>query len=43
VEFSVELTDQIPLTAGGKLRPSRSLVHSEYDALTWTVAGPGGG
>ncbi len=31
VEFRVELADEIPLTAGGKLRPARSLVHSEYD------------
>ena len=39
VAFSVELVSEIPFTPGGKLRPSRSLVRSEYDALTWASAG----
>jgi phenylacetate-CoA ligase len=39
VAFSVELVDDIPLTAGGKLRPSRSLVRSEYDAVSWSGLG----
>jgi phenylacetate-CoA ligase len=41
VAFSVELVDEIPLTPGGKLRPSRSLVRSEYDAVSWTGGGCG--
>jgi phenylacetate-CoA ligase len=40
VEFAVELVDEIPPTAGGKLRPSRSLVRSEYDGVAWPSAGP---
>jgi phenylacetate-coenzyme A ligase PaaK-like adenylate-forming protein len=35
VTFTVELVDEIPLTDGGKLRPSRSLVRSEYDDVAW--------
>jgi len=37
VEFDVRLVGDIPLEASGKLRPSRSLVHSEYDAVTADV------
>lgn len=39
VDFTVELVDEIPLTAGGKLRPSRSLVRSEYDEVAWPSNG----
>jgi acyl-coenzyme A synthetase/AMP-(fatty) acid ligase len=35
VAFSVELVDEIPATESGKLRPSRSLVRSEYDGIAW--------
>ena len=31
VEFKIELVDDLPLEQTGKFRPSRSLVHSEYD------------
>lgn len=40
VEFRVELVDRIPFSESGKLRPSRSLVRSEYDGLAWP--GPAG-
>ena len=33
VELEVRVVDRIPVEATGKLRPSRSLVHSEYDRV----------
>jgi phenylacetate-CoA ligase len=33
VEFEVQVVEQIPMDSTGKLRPSRSLVQSEYDRL----------
>jgi phenylacetate-CoA ligase len=33
VEFEVRLVGRIPFESTGKLRPSRSLVHSEYDRV----------
>jgi phenylacetate-CoA ligase len=40
VEFAVRVVDRIPFESTGKLRPSRSLVHSEYDRLRFA---PGSG
>jgi phenylacetate-CoA ligase len=40
VEFEVQLVERIPVDATGKLRPSRSLVHSEYDRLRFAPAQP---
>jgi phenylacetate-CoA ligase len=40
VEFEVQVVERIPIDAIGKLRPSRSLVHSEYDRLRFAPAGP---
>ncbi len=35
VEFRVQVVDDIPLDETGKFRPSRSLVHSDYDGIRW--------
>lgn len=35
VEVEVEIVPAIALTPSGKLRPSRSLVMSEYDGIDW--------
>jgi phenylacetate-CoA ligase len=40
VEFQVELTGSIPVESTGKLRPSRSLVHSEYDRVRFEPVQP---
>lgn len=40
VEFDVRLVDRIPLESTGKLRPSRSLVHSEYDRIRFEPIQP---
>ena len=40
VEFEVQLAASIPLDSSGKLRPSRSLVHSEYDRVRFESVQP---
>ncbi|HEY7613708.1 MAG TPA: hypothetical protein VH764_11980 [Gemmatimonadales bacterium] len=40
VEFEVQLVERIPTDATGKLRPSRSLVQSEYDRLRLAPVAP---
>lgn len=40
VEFEVQVVPRIPVESTGKLRPSRSLVHSEYDRLRFAPAQP---
>jgi phenylacetate-CoA ligase len=40
VEFEVLLVERIPLESTGKLRPSRSLVHSEYDRVRFEPVAP---
>jgi phenylacetate-CoA ligase len=40
VEFEVRLVERIPFESTGKLRPSRSLVRSEYDCLRFEPARP---
>lgn len=40
VEFEVRVVERIPFESTGKLRPSRSLVHSEYDRLRFPPAQP---
>jgi phenylacetate-CoA ligase len=40
VEFEVRMVERIPADSTGKLRPSRSLVHSEYDRLRFAPANP---
>jgi phenylacetate-CoA ligase len=40
VEFEVRVVEQIPVEASGKLRPSRSLVQSEYDRLRFAPVQP---
>jgi phenylacetate-CoA ligase len=40
VEFEVRVVERIPFEATGKLRPSRSLVHSEYDRLRFAPVQP---
>jgi phenylacetate-CoA ligase len=40
VEFEVRVVDRIPVESTGKLRPSRSLVHSEYDRLRFAPVQP---
>jgi hypothetical protein len=40
VEFEVQPAGSIPLDATGKLRPSRSLVHSEYDRVRFQPVQP---
>jgi hypothetical protein len=40
VEFEVQLAGRIPFEATGKLRPSRSLVHSEYDRVRFDPVQP---
>jgi phenylacetate-CoA ligase len=40
VEFEVQLVERIPMESTGKLRPSRSLVHSEYDRVRFASARP---
>jgi phenylacetate-CoA ligase len=40
VEFEVQVVERIPLDATGKLRPSRSLVRSEYDRLRFAPVQP---
>jgi phenylacetate-CoA ligase len=40
VEFEVRVVERIPVDATGKLRPSRSLVHSEYDRLRFAAEPP---
>jgi phenylacetate-CoA ligase len=42
VEFEVLLVSRIPLESTGKLRPSRSLVESEYDRSRFEPVQPGG-
>jgi phenylacetate-CoA ligase len=42
VEFELRLVDRIPLESTGKLRPSRSLVHSEYDRIRFEPVVPSG-
>jgi phenylacetate-CoA ligase len=43
VEFEVRLVDRIPFESTGKLRPSRSLVHSEYDRVRFESVQPAAG
>ena len=38
VEFEVRMVERIPFESTGKLRPSRSLVHSEYDRVRFESA-----
>jgi hypothetical protein len=40
VEFEVRVVERIPFEVTGKLRPSRSLVHSEYDRLRFEPVQP---
>jgi hypothetical protein len=40
VEFEVQVAGSIPVDATGKLRPSRSLVHSEYDRVRFEPVQP---
>jgi hypothetical protein len=40
VEFAVRLAASIPVESTGKLRPSRSLVHSEYDRVRFEPVQP---
>ncbi len=40
VEFEVRVVDRIQEESSGKLRPSRSLVHSEYDRVRFAPAQP---
>jgi hypothetical protein len=40
VAFEVRVVERIPEESTGKLRPSRSLVHSEYDRLRFAPAQP---
>jgi phenylacetate-CoA ligase len=40
VEFEVRLAGSLPLELTGKLRPSRSLVHSEYDRVRFEPVQP---
>jgi phenylacetate-CoA ligase len=40
VEFEVKVVERIPMDATGKLRPSRSLVQSEYDRLRFAPVQP---
>jgi phenylacetate-CoA ligase len=40
VEFEVQPAGHLPLESGGKLRPSRSLVHSEYDRVRFDPVQP---
>jgi hypothetical protein len=40
VEFEVRLVERIPFESTGKLRPSRSLVRSEYDRLRFEPVRP---
>ena len=40
VEFEVQVVERIPMEATGKLRPSRSLVQSEYDRLRFAPVEP---
>ncbi len=42
VEFVITLVDRIPFEITGKLRPSRSLVHSEYDRIRFEPIRPAG-
>jgi phenylacetate-CoA ligase len=41
VEFEVQLVGRIPLDSTGKLRPSRSLVDSQYDRIRFEPVQPG--
>jgi phenylacetate-CoA ligase len=40
VEFEVRVVERIPVESTGKLRPSRSLVHSEYDRIRFSPVQP---
>ncbi len=40
VEFDVQVVGRIPFETTGKLRPSRSLVHSEYDRIRFEPVQP---
>jgi phenylacetate-CoA ligase len=40
VEFEVQVVERIPFESTGKLRPSRSLVHSEYDRVRFAPVQP---
>ena len=40
VEFEVRVVERIPADSTGKLRPSRSLVQSEYNRLRFPPAQP---
>jgi hypothetical protein len=40
VEFEVQVVERIPVEPTGKLRPSRSLVHSEYDRVRFAPVPP---
>lgn len=40
VQFEVQVVERIPFESTGKLRPSRSLVHSEYDRLRFEPVQP---
>jgi phenylacetate-CoA ligase len=40
VEFDVQVVGRIPFETTGKLRPSRSLVHSEYDRIRFEPIQP---
>ncbi|HEX2218412.1 MAG TPA: AMP-binding protein [Gemmatimonadales bacterium] len=40
VEFEIRLVERIPVESTGKLRPSRSLVRSEYDRLRFEPVRP---
>ena len=43
VEFELQLVERIPFESTGKLRPSRSLVHSEYDRIRFEPVGTAAG
>jgi phenylacetate-CoA ligase len=40
VEFELQVVERIPVESTGKLRPSRSLVHSEYDRVRFASGEP---
>ena len=40
VSLEIQVVDRIPFESTGKLRPSRSLVHSEYDGLRFESVPP---